>query len=96
MNRTGTRNVYGFYNATLNKIHSVYPPYKKKESTERVNSIYFADSSFFPHGGVACNIYLVGPHEVQDLPHLYTRGVAHILAHGTPWIAIVFSHVLMR
>lgn len=82
--------------ATLDKIHSAYPPYRRKKSTERVDSVYYIDPSFFPHGAVACNIYLVEPHEVQNLPHLPTTGVAHIVTHGKPWVAIVFSHVRMQ
>lgn len=73
----------------------IYPPYREKTSTRRLDGIYYVDSSLFVHGGVACTVYVVEPHEAHQLASLMTRGVAHVFTQWIPWVAIVFSHVKM-
>ncbi|MCK4457626.1 MAG: hypothetical protein KAW39_07795 [Thermoplasmata archaeon] len=74
---------------------TIFPRYTEEKSTRRLDSVYYVDPSLFVHGGVACTVYLVEPHEADQLARLMTRGVAHVFTDWKPWIAVVFSHVKM-
>lgn len=73
--------------------HTIYPRYAEKRPTKRQDGIYYVDPTLFKYGGVACTIFVVEPHEADQLAHLYVRGVAHVYTHWNPWVAVVFSHV---
>lgn len=75
------------------KDSSAYPIYSRKSSTENLEAVIYVDDALFPHGGVACTLYVVEPHRAEHLPRSMTRGITYVCTHWTPWVVLVFSHL---